>query len=533
MPGVTTEPEVTWGVGLEHEVVPVFLHRPVRREGGGGAQAYPALEAVPLTRIWRELNATIVQPSLARQGVPLYPMDIDTDEAGRPCLELITRFWKRRTLGQYVDDLVTTRRMLLPDLQKLTERRFPGRPIRWPEQGADILLSEHDSQRVDEPAYLGSYHVNLTLPHPAGLSSRALLARHTKAAMALQWLEPLLMACLACPSPYSVLDHRHFSQLSVRHSSEPLALALARDILRDGFPDDRHSNEDAPAPHATFNSFDPKQLAAAVAALKRNLQRHIERYPRWLKLLMRNSAHSPQALSHFARANRNRLEDGLLGRPLGTDFRRDSEKGPRYGFEFRLLDYFPPEATAEGGLLDVLRLLLYACDGSAAWPASHSDLLPFDAMACDSVHQQYLQCILEGWNAQALPGYVRALQRAFGVTQQGKVCQDVMHSLAAQLFARHGGGRGTYSRHLDRDGTGRLCERAPAIPEVNRRSWEAFLQRRFPAVARRVAGLKREVQVDDVLGFLGHSRPTQEQRAAVEEDMEELRAYQASGRRDV
>ena len=525
--------EYSWGLGIEHEVVPLYHDRVLRRISSTDRRLYPTAEAVNLTKIDRKLQSGIIEPSHfhATGVVPLYPMEIEGDHAGRPCVELITRYWKKRTLGQYVDDLLQTRRLLLGDLQKLVGER----EIRWPEHGADLLLSSRDPRRVDPPTYLGSYHVNYTVPHPVGLSSKQLLLRNTKAAMALQWIEPVLMACLACPSPLSVLDHQRFSQMSVRHASEPLAIALARDLLKHGFPDNRHSNWDTrpskknepmrPAEAAatripgSFNPLNPKEVKAAVTTLKRGLSKHVSEFPQWLRIILKKSEHSPLALKHFARNHMAQMQDGLVGPTLGTDLRRDTGHGSRFGFEFRLLDYFPPEA----GLLDVLRLMVYATDASAAWQPT---LARFDAMTCEDVHKQYILCILEGYNATALPGYVKALERVFGVSLTGKCCQHVMHSLASALFEKFGRGRGRYSRHMDRDIDGKLYTSAPRVPEINRNSWDTFLERRFPSAAKQIAKHKSPVESSDVLRFLGTVHPTSDERAAVDEDIDELRMYQ-------
>src|SRR5206468_450280 len=125
------------------------------------------------------------------------------------------------------------------------------------------------------------------------------------------------------------------------------------------------------------------------------------------------------------------------------------------------------------------------------------------------VHAQYIQCILEGWNTVASKEYKAALGNALGVDVRGANCQEVMASLATQLFARYGGGKGKYSRHLDRDTRGALYTSAPSIADINKQSWDRFLELRYPAVARAAAKAKSPMKPTDVLKLLGKTRPTE------------------------
>ncbi len=97
-----------------------------------------------------------------------YPMIITQDRSGaRDCIECITRDWEGRTLSQQVADLLQTRDLLLRDINTMCSSKPGSRPdcVVFPEQGADYLTYPRDKSFVDLPQYLGSYHINVTLPH--------------------------------------------------------------------------------------------------------------------------------------------------------------------------------------------------------------------------------------------------------------------------------------------------------------------------------------------------------------------------------
>jgi hypothetical protein len=52
--------------------------------------------------------------------------------------------------------------------------------------------------------YAGSYHVWITLPHSTGVKFDHIkfINDHSRAVVFLQWMEPLLLACM-CPDPRS------------------------------------------------------------------------------------------------------------------------------------------------------------------------------------------------------------------------------------------------------------------------------------------------------------------------------------------
>jgi hypothetical protein len=69
----------------------------------------------------------------------------------------------------------------------------------------------------DVPTYAGSYHVWVTLPHRKGprFDHARFVADHSRAIVALQWVEPLLLGCM-CPDPRAPGEGLKYSRASMR-----------------------------------------------------------------------------------------------------------------------------------------------------------------------------------------------------------------------------------------------------------------------------------------------------------------------------
>jgi hypothetical protein len=65
--------------------------------------------------------------------------------------------------------------------------------------------------------YAGSYHVWITLPHSTGVKFDHIkfINDHSRAVVFLQWMEPLLLACM-CPDPRSPGEGVKHSRASMR-----------------------------------------------------------------------------------------------------------------------------------------------------------------------------------------------------------------------------------------------------------------------------------------------------------------------------
>lgn len=525
----------SWGVGIEQEVALLYDIPHMLRVSSRNPRLYPVKEAVSLTSNVRSRLIALMESQR-------YAMDVAPDHSSdeRPFIEFITRDFANRQLWQYVADLKMTREQFITDVNFMVLPYDTSRLAVWPETGADYIICDIDKRFVDIPRYLGSHHINITLPYTVDTDESKFRKMHIRAAMALQWLEPLLLSALGCPSPASVLDGHQVTEMSLRHAEEPLAMALARD-LKDGFPIERRHNEvrdtakdlrnhmrqipfpedrdlilDAPK-QVRFNATDAKSRKKALEGISKAMKDVSGQFPDWLKIIFRNSLTSPMALKHFVRHRFGyfQAEDGWLTLPvIGTDFRRDLLKGKRFGFEFRLLDLFPTET-----MLDVLRLMFYTMDASASCQS-----YDFDAYKCPEVHKQYIDVILEGWNTNAHEDYKKKLEEVFNMNTSlnGDNCYDALTSLSQFLFDKYGKGKGVYSRHVDRDVNGKYHNTAPRIINVNRSSWELFFEKAFPDIA----GYVRHSSTPLTAKTLTQILKGRASDAGITEDLEEILAYQ-------
>ena len=509
-------------------------------------QKYPVRDAVNIdSAVRRRLSP------LMKKG--RYPMNVMLDYAGndRMVFELITREFKSRQLYELVDELIETRKTFMDDFNFMVMPydKNKTRAV-WPLTGADYLVFKRDKRAVDIPRYLGSFHINITLPHPKDIKDEDFQQMHIDAAMSLQWIEPLLMASYGCPSPASVLDGHMVTEMSVRHSEEPLAMALAKDLLK-GFAEDRKAVESKSSGYylnkavkrnmRSFNRdtfevddpdlYDPTDEAdrkRALELLEKEIKLQADQYPPWLKSIFRSAASSPLALRHFIRTRYGSVQYGLP--IIGTDFRQDPEKGKRFGFEFRLMDYFPADY-----LLDVLRLMFYVMDASAEWKSHTKECDAFDNPA---VHQQYIAVILEGWNAKVIPDYKKSLYQALGLSNSvsetvnglSSDCFELLKQLSEHLWNRFGHGKGLYSRFVDKDIDGQYFSSPPNILNINKASWEVFFQNGYPELAKYVRGLSRQVKITDIAKFLKEHKVIAND-SQIFEDIEEIQAYQARTRK--
>ena len=533
---------VWWGIGIEQEAMPLYQHYYMHPIADNDERIYPVRDAVNIDAKVRRRLAPLMKKGK-------YLMDIMLDYAGneRMVLELVTRDFRSRQLFEYVQDLIETRKVFMNDFNFMVMPydHHKTRAV-WPLTGADYLVYKKDKSSVDVPRYLGSYHINITLPHPQAVSDKEFKQMHIEAAMALQWIEPLLMASYGCPSPASVLDGHMVTEMSVRHSEEPLAMALAKDLMK-GFASDRKAVESSIGPNKQHkrlrrgmrpidrdvfvvsdpDRYDPTSEAdrkRALTLLGKEIKLQADQYPMWLKSIFRSAASSPMALRHFIRTRYGSVQYGL---PLiGTDFRRDPEKGGRFGFEFRMMDYFPADY-----LVDVLRLFFYVMDASAEWTGGKE----CDAFLDPVVHEQYVSVILEGWNTHVLPAFRKAISKAFQINLSSAAtdCFALLKEVSNALYAKFGRGKGYYSRFVDKDDHGIYHDKPPEILNINKASWEVFFQNGYPDLAAFVRRKTTPVTAREIAQFLKVKFQKNQQGVAVTEaqileDLEEIQAYQKS-----
>lgn len=343
----------------------------------------------------------------------------------------------------------------------------------------------------DLVVYTGSLHVNVTLPHAAGEDTgpdSPFIQRHRRAAMTLQWLQPLLVVVLGSPHPFNSVDASVFPAISYRHASDPNTGIVSGDLAAHGLQQRREvgarqSVEREPREAAAHGLLDRAAMFARDEIRWMHEGQGQAAVP-WVKAMRESS--SEAARSFVARA--------FAGCPcapvLGTDYRRSpDERAGAFGFEFRSLDLVPPDSVA-----DVLRLVWYAFDASVGLPKSDGVLASpaYNAARSDAFAGFMVAAARGGSAARLTKQYAAALSTVFrldGGALTGKESAHVaLQRVAAILFERHGGGRGEYSRYVDLTEDGEPYQTAPDIPDLNAAAAEYHADgngaRRTPKPAR-------------------------------------------------
>lgn len=549
--------EVHWGVGIENEFVPVLRQRAPRRLWALGknedVRKYDALVA------FTDYDALLAATNA--NAVKALPGEVVLDWNDQfTAIEVVTKEWRNKTLGEYVRAIEVTRNYLLdtvlPDALPASvtgERRLAAAPF-----GANAAVSLSADGAISEAptlSYLGSYHINITLPHTS--EDDDFMGRHVRAAMVLQWMEPLLLGVLGTPSPYAILNPDKHTLLSFRHMREQLSRALSRNLVENGFPRSRDYDgersarsrplhEDAvpdpqqqeqPSLRAKLESgvdgalaryankrglLSAKALKAAQSEIKRERDSSLKdakskfeslhrRLPPWVLAMLRSKDESTRSL-YATFLDQIYMDESNFNVYMGSDFRRDESKGAEFGFEFRVLDMFRLE-----NLVDVLRVLWYAMDASR-------DLLPgvqvpvaerFKAYAntplpkalaeasayhSDACHAQYLACVRDGCRAAVSDAYRADLTRVLGVPLPRKACRtvyDALSHLSTALYDKYGQGKGPYSRYVDRDSTGGEYYRGPPrVDNVNQLAWDYFFEGMHADVADYARSLEPGAKLD-------------------------------------
>jgi hypothetical protein len=318
------------------------------------------------------------------------------------------------------------------------------------------------------PAYTGSLHVNVTLPVGAGnVSTAAAFAdAHRLAAMALQWLEPLLVTVLGAPHPFRPLRPAVFAAISFRHANEGLA-GLASNDLTQGVSAKRWivdglQSDAAVDPEASAVVGDAERRVRYVVGRAKDAARGLvqtEGVPSWIRNMMTRGDTTAAAFVAEKYAE-------CPCKPfVGSDFRNETrQRTGRFGFEFRTLDRVPLDA-----LPDVLRFLFYAFDASATPAAAAFLATPAGNAARSSAFDGFmLGAAKAGGSAPVTKAYAAGLSRLFGATLKPETpATDALASISARLFAAHGGGRGRYSACFDIDAKGGRYGAAPVLPDLN------------------------------------------------------------------
>lgn len=392
-----------------------------------------------------------------------------------PLPEVVSLDFKRATVRGVVGEVAAAEALLMRVLSTLTGKHLQPCAVGvWPLVLMDRPLFD-DCPRGRQwiaPDYCGSYHVNITLPVKV---RSEFMPRHMLAALVLQWCEPVLMAVLGQPDPFSILDSWQATEASFRMATNEYSAMGTQNVS---------SVAQLRSPALKARSANMPNTGGDMAWVPGG--------SRWLSRAAIAAAqyYDPPPYLRLVRA-----EQSAYGRRynVGADFRRD-QKEP-FGFEYRVLDHVPLDRMA-----DIVHVLLLICDHSAAiydaWRTARKKhgaarVPPLDQQVPDPRHNPdwnslAREVFLEGHNAGVPMSQRMALSQALALSEPaypGRPCVtawEVFRWLVDTLWGLYGGGKGAYTRYM--------CPGMPRprVPNMNEAAW-AHLARAWGVTAGSLA----------------------------------------------
>lgn len=239
-----------------------------------------------------------------------------------------------------------------------------------------------------------TYHINITLPtklnNVGKIEDFDLFKRmHYNAIRAIQWIEPMLIACYGSPDIFST-ENDKFSKGSLR-------LALSRYISVGTYDTDKMVSGKLLKcfeydPVSTAND---KTILEREATKERHLNQHANVRDHWYKRYHCNSGYIAQT-------------------SIGFDM--NYQKHYNHGIELRFFDFFPEEY-----MTDVINILLLVCQSSLSrniqtegspWPTEGS-MLP-NPLASKAFDDQMIECIKNGSFCIMNREYISEIEAIFG-----------------------------------------------------------------------------------------------------------------------
>ncbi len=273
-------------------------------------------------------------------------------------LESTTILPINKTLDDYINEINDERKGNLEAYNKIFKtsvKYYNGEPYK--------SLVNNRGEHYD---YLGSYHFNITLPHSQNISisepDEVFLKRHLDYARLLQWFEPLLLAVYGQPDYRSIYDKKKYSQASYRLFNSKSMFINTSDL--------------------TTNIPPSREIPETNTQLLEKRNKFINKIR--------------QELSYDFRDTR------------GYDFRRagyepgKEYKSKYYGFEFRLMDYFPIENLKQ--FCELLWLLAFKLD-------TRENTIDIENAAYNDVVVEQIKYIINsGWNSEICDTYHRKMR---------------------------------------------------------------------------------------------------------------------------
>lgn len=280
---------------------------------------------------------------------------------------------------------------------------------------------------------------------------------HHEWACSIQWFSPLLLSAFGSCDPFSIGDNNKLSELSFR-------------IFISGYNFVNMTNiRDLMLPTGEDNSgVNPRDTSK------------YQNKSRLEKRVVNTFGYNYDKIT-----NQRKGEDRLH---VANEFRVDTSKGFKFGFELRLFDHFPSIYCEV--LLEFLFLLAeFIHDDTDSNTMGLPEGNPFDNLNYD---KDILKILSQGWNQPFPKHYENFLIKNFGL-EISKSCRisrggsrpyvyDVINDIYKQLQLRYidnqGRGKGKYVSHiLERNIEDHKKNSIKILPNINRASWtRAFSQ---------------------------------------------------------
>lgn len=294
------------------------------------------------------------------------------DRPGTLCmLEMVTRDYSNATPENAFEELIQIENTVINTLRN-TKYAKSVKPylgdIKYPSAGMYRFVTYESNGELKNVAtnYLGSYHVNLTLPYKMSTPLEKFYEEHIEVARMLQWITPLLVAEFSASDEASFLDNDQFAEGSYRSALNP------------------HSRPGA-------------------ALLQFNLptKRHLPYRAKWINMASRTMKGYPKTPKKCA------PENSISNNRCGTDFRHDTEKMSdkhRFGFEFRIFDNIPAEYIPY-----MITMVLYVADHAHKYFISQGKKVP---LATKSQHwsKAMSEAVTDGWSGMPSKEYMKILK---------------------------------------------------------------------------------------------------------------------------
>jgi len=280
---------------------------------------------------------------------------------------------------------------------------------------------------------------------------------HHEWACSIQWFSPLLLSAFGSCDPFSIGDNNKLSELSFRifiSGYNFVNMTNIRDLM---LP----TGED----HSDVN---PRQTSK------------YQKKSRLEKNVVNTFGYDYDKIT-----DQRKGEDRLH---VANEFRVDTSKGFKFGFELRLFDHFPSIHCEV--LLEFLFLLAeFIHDDTDSNTKGLPEGNPYDNLNYD---KDILKILSQGWNQPFPKHYEKFLIKNFGL-EISKTCRtsrggsrpyvyDVINDIYKQLQLRYidnqGKGKGKYVSHiLERNIEEQKKNPIKMLPNINRGSWtSAFNQ---------------------------------------------------------